>query len=151
MMVYIDRLIAACSIPFSPLTAHRIVLTAFVTAVKFNDDTFYSNAFYANVGGVSTVEMNALEVEFLGRLDFRLFVDTDTFVDYYEEVAVQGMEEGLNLPELELEDDQALSDDVHDKKVEVESKEGQFMRDVVGLWDASHLSSQAQPYRMSVF
>lgn len=44
---------------------HRVILTSVVLAAKFFDDRYYSNKFYAAVGGVRTKELNALEAEFL--------------------------------------------------------------------------------------
>lgn len=44
--------------------------------------SFYCNSFYGKVGGVTTAEMNRLELEFLFRLDFRLNVTTATFDAY---------------------------------------------------------------------
>ncbi|KAL0401020.1 UNVERIFIED_CONTAM: Cyclin-U4-1 [Sesamum latifolium] len=43
---------------------------------------FYNNAYYAKVGGISTAEMNLLEVDFLFGLGFELNVSTATFHRY---------------------------------------------------------------------
>lgn len=43
----------------------RLVLTALTIAAKFHDDIYYSNAFYARVGGVSVAELNTLELTLL--------------------------------------------------------------------------------------
>jgi hypothetical protein len=43
---------------------------------------FYNNAFYAKVGGISTIEMNRLELDLLFNLDFRLKVNLETFGSY---------------------------------------------------------------------
>lgn len=40
---------------------------------------FFNNAYYARVGGVSTAELNRMEVKFLFSLDFRLQVNVNTF------------------------------------------------------------------------
>lgn len=42
----------------------------------------YNNAYYAIVGGVSTLEMNKLELDFLFNLDFRLHVTPQIFAKY---------------------------------------------------------------------
>lgn len=62
-----------------PLTAHRLVLTAVVIAIKIHDDTYAHNTHYAAVGGVSLAELNELEKFFLLKLKFRTFV---TNADY---------------------------------------------------------------------
>lgn len=43
---------------------------------------FFNNAYYAKVGGINTIEMNRLELNFLFSLDFRLRVDLETFRKY---------------------------------------------------------------------
>lgn len=48
----------------------------------FNLYRYYSNAYFAKVGGVSTEEMNSMEIEFLFDLEFRLFVTTELFLKY---------------------------------------------------------------------
>jgi hypothetical protein len=52
----------------------------FVYALKFF--RYYNNAFYAKVGGISTTEMNFLEVDLLFGLGFRLNVTPTTFHTY---------------------------------------------------------------------
>ncbi|KAL4430856.1 hypothetical protein ABPG75_006112 [Micractinium tetrahymenae] len=53
------------------LTAHRMMAVGTVVATKFYDDKYYSNEHYAQVAGVSLAEFNAIELDFLFRLDFR--------------------------------------------------------------------------------
>jgi hypothetical protein len=55
-------------------------------AAKFLDDFFYNNAFYAKLGGISTQEMNALELEFLLYLGFSLKVSSETYLAYFAEM-----------------------------------------------------------------
>lgn len=39
---------------------HRLVLTANVISAKYQDDFFYKNSYYANVGGISITLLNSL-------------------------------------------------------------------------------------------
>lgn len=43
---------------------------------------FFNNAYYARVGGVSTAELNKLEIKFLFGVDFQLHVSVQTFKKY---------------------------------------------------------------------
>jgi len=52
----------------------------FVYALKLF--RYYNNAYYAKVGGISTTEMNFLEVDLLFGLGFRLNVTPTTFHTY---------------------------------------------------------------------
>lgn len=44
---------------------------------------YYNNAYYAKVGGISTTEINFLEVDFLFGLGFQLNVNPTTFHTYF--------------------------------------------------------------------
>ena len=44
--------------------------------LKFIDDIFYKQSFYAAIGGISIDELNVLERELLYVLDYQLFVDS---------------------------------------------------------------------------
>lgn len=67
----------------SELNVHRLVCTAVVLAAKWVEDEAYSNAHYARVAGVHTVEeMSRMEAHMLACLDFRLHVKED----FYKEV-----------------------------------------------------------------
>jgi len=85
-LIYIDRLIEMRNLVLSSLNIHRIIITAVMVAAKFFDDLFYNNTFYAKLGGVSSSEMNVLEVEFLKMLRFSLFVSEDSYSKYYGEL-----------------------------------------------------------------
>eukprot|EP00879_Flechtneria_rotunda_P031559 GHRR01034485.1.p2 GENE.GHRR01034485.1~~GHRR01034485.1.p2 ORF type:complete len:295 (+),score=102.29 GHRR01034485.1:401-1285(+) len=67
---------------FAPtrLNVHRLLLTGVLISAKFLDDRYFNNAFYAKVGGVSTAELNRLELEMLQLLDFQLSVTPEQLV-----------------------------------------------------------------------
>lgn len=60
----------------------RVILTAVVLAAKFFDDRYYSNRFYAAVGGVRTKELNALEADFL-RLISEALLSEELIIVYF--------------------------------------------------------------------
>lgn len=55
------------------------MLSAFITAIKYNEDRVINNSFIAKIGGVSTLELNIIETSFLELLDYRLFVETKDY------------------------------------------------------------------------
>ena len=57
-------------------------MTSVLLAIKYHEDEYYSNEYYAKVGGVSLKELNNLEKEFLQLIDFSLFVDKRLFNKY---------------------------------------------------------------------
>ena len=81
-LVYIDRLCQRSIVPLSPLTVHRVIITAVCLAAKFYEDFFFPNVFYAQLGGIPLLELNTLEVEFLYGIDFALHVSKDLYDKY---------------------------------------------------------------------
>ncbi|KAG6500850.1 cyclin-P3-1-like isoform X1 [Zingiber officinale] len=80
--IYIERFLEQPNICLTSLNVHRLIITSVVVAAKFMDDAFCNNAYYARVGGISTLEMNILELNFLVSLDFRVHVTVGTFDAY---------------------------------------------------------------------
>lgn len=80
-LVYVDKLIsrAGGQLRLSSLSVHRLLLSCLLVAIKFYSDAFYSNAYLANVGGVPTRELNALERLILRALTFDLLVSSEHF------------------------------------------------------------------------
>lgn len=55
---------------------HRLLITAVMISIKFLEHAWYSNKFYAQVGGVPTLkEINKMEVTMLSALNYNVFVD----------------------------------------------------------------------------
>ncbi|KAI3526750.1 hypothetical protein L1887_06012 [Cichorium endivia] len=84
--VYMDRFVNCGNVNLTSLSVHRLLITSIMLAAKFIDDAFYNNAYYAKVGGVTTAELNRLEMKFLFGLDFRLHVSLRTFGKYCSEL-----------------------------------------------------------------
>lgn len=80
-LIYLRRVEESdCRLNINALTLHRLLITSIMVAVKFVDDAWYSNKYYARVGGVASLqEMNRLELEMLRLLKFRLYVSLDEF------------------------------------------------------------------------
>ncbi|KAL9429874.1 hypothetical protein AB3S75_025296 [Citrus x aurantiifolia] len=81
--VYLDRFVQRQpSLPINSFNVHRLLITSVMVAAKFLDDMYYNNAYYAKVGGISTIEMNFLELDFLFGLSFHLNVTPNGFHTY---------------------------------------------------------------------
>lgn len=80
-MIYLRRIEEAeCRLYISAYTMHRLFITSIMIASKFIDEAYYSNSYYARVGGIASLsEMNRLELEFLRILNFRTYVALDEF------------------------------------------------------------------------
>nr|GMD68983.1 cyclin-P3-1 [Ipomoea batatas]GME06625.1 cyclin-P3-1 [Ipomoea batatas]GME20028.1 cyclin-P3-1 [Ipomoea batatas] len=80
--IYMEKFIQCTNACLTSFNVHRLLITSVMVAAKFIDDSFFNNAYYARVGGVSTAELNKLEMKFLFGLGFRLHVSVQTFGSY---------------------------------------------------------------------
>ncbi|CAK9188046.1 unnamed protein product [Ilex paraguariensis] len=81
--VYLDRFVQKQPLlPINSFNVHRLLITSVLVSAKFMDDVFYNNRYFAKIGGISTREMNLLEVDFLFGLGFQLNVSPTTFQTY---------------------------------------------------------------------
>ena len=55
-------------------------------AIKYNEDDYYSNKYYAKVGGINLEEINTLEYNLLILLNFEVFIDDETYNKYKEQL-----------------------------------------------------------------
>lgn len=85
-----------------PKTSIKFVILQWFTHVGWISPSFwhvcgrfFNNAYYAKVGGVSTSELNRLEVKFLFGINFRLYVSVDTFRAYCMQLEKGASSEGL--------------------------------------------------------
>jgi hypothetical protein len=82
-LVYIDRILQRHEgFQVTYLNVHRLFITAIVVATKFQDDKYFSNAYYSRVGGVAVNELNMLEVRFLRLIGFNLCVTPEEYENY---------------------------------------------------------------------
>ncbi|GAB4861935.1 Cyclin-U2-1 [Ancistrocladus abbreviatus] len=81
--VYIDRLCQNYpGFRISPSNVHRLLITTIMVASKYVEDMNYRNSFFARVGGLTTNELNKLEVDFLFLMGFKLHVNVSVFESY---------------------------------------------------------------------
>lgn len=72
---YIDQICTRLpKFTITSLTIHRFIIASITVSSKALCDVFCTNTHYAKVGGITVAELNMLEKEFLGVIDWRLFV-----------------------------------------------------------------------------
>lgn len=64
---------------FLPETIHRLIIGAFVIAIKSTMDIFESMQFYARLGGISAAQMSSIELALLDILDYDVHVSEDEY------------------------------------------------------------------------
>jgi len=104
ILIYIDRISNLNNFRLTYRNIYKLILSAMVIAIKYNEDIFYSSSIYAKLGGLSISELNYLEFEFLILIKFSLFIEKDLFDKYKN-----------NLLSLQDEDEDEDDDDDEDE------------------------------------
>jgi hypothetical protein len=81
-LIYIDKICENASIILSEFNIHKILFSSILIAIKFNEDLYYDNKFYAKVAGVSAKELKKMESEFLRLIKFDLYINRKIFCKY---------------------------------------------------------------------
>jgi len=84
-MIYIDRV---CSIKSNNVVVieeniFKLFSISILIAIKFSEDKYQNNKYFAKVIGISLEELNFLEKEFLNLIDFKLYISDNFFKKYY--------------------------------------------------------------------
>ena len=111
ILIYIDRISNLNNFRLTYKNIYKLILSAMVVAIKYNEDLFYSSAIYAKLGGLSVSELNYLEFQFLILIKFSLFIENDLF-DKYEN----------NLMSLQDEEDEDDNEDENKSEEEEDEK-----------------------------
>eukprot|EP00756_Hemistasia_phaeocysticola_P007755 Hpha_TRINITY_DN14385_c0_g1::TRINITY_DN14385_c0_g1_i1::g.86529::m.86529 len=72
-LVLVDRLTKRVNVPFSHISAHRLVLTALIISVKMQREASVMRHF-SDATGLCTVDLRRMEIAFLGMMDCEVFV-----------------------------------------------------------------------------
>ncbi|ORZ34174.1 cyclin-domain-containing protein [Catenaria anguillulae PL171] len=84
ILLYIDRVCERHrSFTISSLTVHRFIIAAVTVSAKAICDSYCTNAHYAKVGGISTQELNTLELEFLFLINWQVASPASVLQQYY--------------------------------------------------------------------
>ena len=86
-LIYIDKICETSNLILTNINIHRLLLSCFLLSIKFNEDDYYSNEYYAKVGGISLDELNKLEETILSLLDFSLFIDDELYDNYEKQLS----------------------------------------------------------------
>ena len=81
-LIYIDRLCNFTGIILTYYNIHRILFSAILMSIKFNEDRYYDNKYYSKIAGVKVKELKQIEYKFLDLIDFKLFISEDEFLKY---------------------------------------------------------------------
>ena len=86
ILIYIDRICNINHFFLSYYNIHKLILAAFILAIKYNEDNYYSMVFYSKLGGVTPGELNKLEFEFLILIRYNLLIQEELYKKYYNDL-----------------------------------------------------------------
>ena len=81
-LIYIDRLCNLGEIILTYYNIHRILFVAILISIKYNEDRYYENVYYAKIAGISSRELKNIEYDFLVIINFELFISEDEYLKY---------------------------------------------------------------------
>ena len=81
-LIYIDKICEKASIILSEFNIHQILFTSIIIAIKYNEDLYYDNKYYAKIAGVTPKELQKMENEFLRMIKFELYINKKIFDKY---------------------------------------------------------------------
>ena len=83
-LILIDRLCQLSNITLTYHNIHRIIFSAILVSIKYNEDTYYDNKYYAEIAGVKLKELQLLEYSFLSMVHFKLFIQEELYDKYLQ-------------------------------------------------------------------
>ena len=86
-MILIDHMCKKSNIVLTIYNIHRILFSSVLISLKYNEDSYYDNTFYAQIAGIKPNELKLLEYKFLELNDFNVYVK-DTEYEQYEKYLV---------------------------------------------------------------
>lgn len=88
-VIYLDRFLSRNpTFIVTEFSIHRLFVGAIIASIKFNDDHYHTNKYYASIAGISVDEMNAIEYVFDDHINFELFVDFTLYEKYQKLISL---------------------------------------------------------------
>ena len=131
VLIYIDRI---CNINHLNLTyynIHKLILASFILAIKYNEENYYSMAFYSKIGGISLSELNNLEFECLILIRYNLFIQPKLFDKYYKD-----------LMSLKNDDDEYENEEYEDIEEEEENEKDKINNNIINSEEKDILGNE---------
>ena len=81
-LILIDRLCQISNLTLTYHNIHRIIFSSIIISIKYNEDNYYDNQYYAEIAGVKIKELKLLEYNFISLLHFNLFIKDEIYEKY---------------------------------------------------------------------
>ena len=83
-LILIDQICKKTNLILTYYNIHRILFGAILISIKYNEDSYYENKFYAEIAGVKLKELKIIEYSILEIIDFNVFVDYKKYKQYQQ-------------------------------------------------------------------
>ena len=81
-LILIDHMCKKSNVILTPYNIHRILFSSVLISIKYNEDSYYDNKFYAQIAGIKADELQLLEYKFFELNDFHVYVNDKEFEQY---------------------------------------------------------------------
>ncbi len=81
-LIYIDRICDIAGITLTYYNIHRIIFTSILLSIKYNEDKYFENRYYADIAGVTLKELNYLEYKYVKMIHFQFYVNDKVLKNY---------------------------------------------------------------------
>ena len=81
-LIFIDKLCHTADVTLTHYNIHRILFTAVLISIKYNEDSFFDNQYYSEIAGVKIKELKLLEYTFISMVDFKFYVSNEIYKKY---------------------------------------------------------------------
>ena len=85
-LIYLDKILLKTKTKLTCMNLYKLFYTCFVLSMKFNEDRHNSNKFYAKVCGVNINDFLLMEYRALKYLDFSLYIESEAYELYYNNI-----------------------------------------------------------------
>ena len=85
-LIYLDNILLKTKTKLTWMNGFKLFYACFVCSMKYNEDKHNSNKFYAKVCGLSFNDLLIMEYTALKYLDFKLYVNTETYDLYFNNI-----------------------------------------------------------------
>ena len=86
-LLYLERLQEKCPCLLCYNNAELLILISIILAHKYHEETSYCPSFYTKLANVSISHLNRLEVDFINRIEFALYVSASAYYKFYRRLA----------------------------------------------------------------
>ena len=81
-LIQIDHICKKSKLILTYYNIHRLLFGAVLISIKYNEDLYYDNIFYSEIGGVKLRELKMIELTFLELNQFNVFVNHEEYEQY---------------------------------------------------------------------